>query len=91
MTSRTVSDLHHLLHLPPRFLLSFFDSSRSHIQKGTNLGKEAKAFIDRGDLVPDQVMVGLIASELKALGAKPWLLDGFPRTLAQAEALQVSQ
>ena len=64
------------------------DLLRAHIKQGTVLGKEAKAFIDRGDLVPDNVMVGLIASELKDLGSKPWLLDGFPRTLAQAEALQ---
>ena len=35
--------------------------------------------LDKGDLVPDQVMVGLISSELKKLGSKPWLLDGFPR------------
>ena len=64
------------------------DLLRSHMHRGTALGKEAKAFIDRGDLVPDVTMVGLISSELKALEGKPWLLDGFPRTLAQAEALQ---
>ena len=49
----------------------------------TYVGKEAKAFIDRGDLVPDQVMVGLIASELKKMGDQSWLLDGFPRTKPQ--------
>ncbi len=65
------------------------DLLRDHIHRGTDLGKEAKAFIDRGDLVPDKVMVGLIASELKGLGeGADWLLDGFPRTLPQAEALQ---
>merc|ERR1712107_449793 len=48
----------------------------------------AKSFIDRGDLVPDNVTVGLIASELNKLGDTPWLLDGFPRTQPQAEALQ---
>ncbi len=65
------------------------DLLRDHINRGTNLGREAKAFIDRGDLVPDKVMVGLIASELKGLGEEAdWLLDGFPRTLPQAEALQ---
>ncbi|XP_023337977.1 GTP:AMP phosphotransferase AK3, mitochondrial [Eurytemora carolleeae] len=58
------------------------------MRDGTALGKEAKAFIARGDLVPDSVMVGLIASELKKLGDAPWLLDGFPRTQPQAEALQ---
>jgi len=58
------------------------------MRDGTPLGKEAKAFIEKGDLVPDSVMVGLIASELKKLGDQPWLLDGFPRTQPQAEALQ---
>ncbi len=47
------------------------------------VGKEAKSFIDRGDLVPDKVMVELISSEIKGLGDKNWLLDGFPRTIAQ--------
>jgi len=64
------------------------DLLRAHMRDGTDLGKEAKAFIDKGDLVPDSVMVGLIASELKKLGEQPWLLDGFPRTQPQAEALQ---
>ena len=40
-----------------------------------------------GDLVPDNVMVGLVASELKKLGEKPWLLDGFPRTQPQVSIL----
>jgi len=64
------------------------DLLRAHMRDGTALGKEAKAFIDKGDLVPDNVMVGLIASELKKLADTPWLLDGFPRTQPQAEALQ---
>lgn len=46
---------------------------------GTPLGLEAKAFMAKGDLVPDSVMVGLVAGELKKLDAEPWLLDGFPR------------
>jgi len=64
------------------------DLLRAHMRDGTPLGKEAKSFIEKGDLVPDSVMVGLIASELKKLGDQPWLLDGFPRTQPQAEALQ---
>ena len=64
------------------------DLLRQHIKDGTALGKEAKAFIDRGDLVPDATMVGLISSELKALQGQNWLLDGFPRTQTQAGALQ---
>jgi len=64
------------------------DLLRAQMRDGTPLGKEAKSFIDKGDLVPDNVIVGLIASELKKLGDTPWLLDGFPRTQPQAEALQ---
>eukprot|EP00092_Neocalanus_flemingeri_P061222 GFUD01073566.1.p1 GENE.GFUD01073566.1~~GFUD01073566.1.p1 ORF type:complete len:241 (-),score=48.22 GFUD01073566.1:117-839(-) len=64
------------------------DLLRAHLRDGTPLGLEAKSFIAAGNLVPDSVMVGLVASELKKLGSKPWLLDGFPRTQPQAEALQ---
>merc|ERR1712183_515522 len=64
------------------------DILRQHIKEGTDLGREAKNFIDKGALVPDEVMVNLISSELKKLEAEPWLLDGFPRTQPQAAALQ---
>merc|ERR1711983_733703 len=64
------------------------DLLRAHLRDGTPLGLEAKSYIAAGDLVPDKVMVGLVSGELKKLGSKPWLLDGFPRTVAQAEALQ---
>merc|ERR1712142_186557 len=56
------------------------DLLRAQMRDGTELGLAAKSYIDKGDLVPDSVMVGLISSELKKLGEKPWLLDGFPRT-----------
>ena len=49
------------------------------LRDGTPLGLEAKAYMAKGDLVPDSVMVGLVAGELKKLEAEPWLLDGFPR------------
>lgn len=72
--------------------ISSGDLLRKHLNEGTDLGKKAKEYIDRGDLVPDDVMVGLISSELKKLGEdEPWLLDGFPRTKPQAEALQKEQ
>lgn len=61
---------------------------RQHMKDGTPLGKEAKQFIDKGALVPDETMVNLISGELKNMGNVSWLLDGFPRTSAQAEALQ---
>ena len=52
------------------------DILRQHIKDGTDLGREAKNFIDKGALVPDEVMVNLISSELKKLESEPWLLDG---------------
>ncbi len=59
---------------------------RDNISQGTDLGKQAKAYIDRGDLVPDEITVPMILNRLK--GEKDgWLLDGFPRNLAQAKAL----
>ena len=58
------------------------------MKDGTPLGKEAKQFIDQGALVPDETMVSLISTELVNLENEPWLLDGFPRTEAQAQALQ---
>jgi len=64
------------------------DLLRANLRDETPLGLEAKAFMAKGDLVPDDVMVGLVAGELKKLEVEPWLLDGFPRTQAQAEALQ---
>jgi len=64
------------------------DLLRANLRDGTPLGLEAKQHMDKGDLVPDNVMVGLVAGELKKLEKEPWLLDGFPRTQPQAEALQ---
>jgi len=61
---------------------------RSEIAAGTQLGKQAKALIDAGALVPDEVVEGMIASTFKANPqVAGFLLDGFPRTIAQAESL----
>lgn len=60
---------------------------REHIKGGTELGKQAKAFIDRGDLVPDELTIPMVLETLGKSKEKGWLLDGFPRSLAQAEAL----
>ena len=61
---------------------------RQNIKKGTELGMKAKSFIDRGDLVPDDITVPMILNRLKEDDCKNgWLLDGFPRNMAQAEAL----
>ncbi len=60
---------------------------REHIKGGTELGKKAKDFIDRGDLVPDDITIPMVLETLNNSKEKGWLLDGFPRSLAQAEAL----
>ena len=68
--------------------LSSGDVLRQAIREGTDLGLRAKVLMDRGEYVPDDLMIGLIAGKVKALGpSKKVILDGFPRTLAQAEAL----
>ena len=68
--------------------LSTGDLLRKEIANETPLGIEAKAFMDRGQLVPDEVVIGMIGSALDANPhAKGFLFDGFPRTVAQAEAL----
>ncbi len=61
---------------------------RDNISRGTALGKEAKGYIDRGELVPDSITIPMILDRLKADDCKRgWLLDGFPRNLTQAEEL----
>lgn len=60
---------------------------REHIKGGTDLGKKAKEYIDRGDLVPDDITIPMVLETLSKSKDKGWLLDGFPRSLAQAEAL----
>lgn len=68
--------------------LSTGDLLRSEISRETALGLEAKKFMDKGQLVPDEVVIGMISSALDANPqAKGFLFDGFPRTEAQAEAL----
>jgi len=67
--------------------LSSGDMLRNNILRGTDVGLEAKKYIDTGSLVPDEVMLELIGDELEKLKDSSWLLDGFPRTVPQAEAL----
>lgn len=68
--------------------LSTGDLLRSEISRQTALGLEAKNFMDKGQLVPDEVVIGMISSALDDNPeAKGFLFDGFPRTSAQAEAL----
>jgi len=64
------------------------DILRAAVAAGTPLGKEAKAYMDRGALVPDEVVIGIVRDRLGEPDCrKGYLLDGFPRTVAQAEAL----
>ncbi len=68
--------------------LSTGDLLRSEIGDKTPLGLEAKKFMDQGLLVPDEVVIGMISSKLDAnVDARGFIFDGFPRTTAQAEAL----
>jgi len=58
---------------------------RENISKGTELGKQAKAYIDRGELVPDEITIPMVLDRLKESDCKDgWLLDGFPRNITQA-------
>lgn len=69
--------------------LSTGDVLREALETGTELGRKAKAYIDKGELVPDEVVIGLVKEKLGApeVSTTGFLLDGFPRTLAQAKAL----
>ncbi len=60
---------------------------REHIKGGTELGKKAKEYIERGDLVPDDITIPMVLETLGKSKGNGWILDGFPRSLAQAEAL----
>lgn len=69
--------------------ISTGDILRKNIKEQTELGKMAKSYIDQGQLVPDDVVVAIVEDRLKQDDAKNgYLLDGFPRTIAQADALK---
>jgi adenylate kinase len=71
--------------------ISTGDMLRAAVQAGTPLGREAKGYMDKGTLVPDAVIVGLVRERLQQADClRGYILDGFPRTLAQAEALEAT-
>ena len=71
--------------------ISTGDMLRAAVKAGTPLGAEAKAYMDRGGLVPDAVIIGLVRERLQVPDcSRGYILDGFPRTLAQAEALEAT-
>jgi adenylate kinase len=68
--------------------ISTGDMLRAAVKAGTEVGRRAKAYMDRGDLVPDAVVIGVAEERLREPdAAKGFILDGVPRTVAQAEAL----
>ena len=69
--------------------ISTGDVLRAEIKKGTELGKTAKGYIDQGQLLPDELIIDILASTLDSFKeSKGVIFDGFPRTIAQAEALK---
>ncbi len=67
--------------------ISTGDLFRAAIKNKTELGIEAQKFMDKGELVPDGIVIGMVDEVLAKLGKKFFILDGFPRTVAQAQAL----
>ncbi len=73
-------------HMPK---ISTGDLLRAEVKAQTLLGSQAKVYMDAGELVPDAVLVGMVKGQLQQSPEQGWILDGFPRTLPQAEALEV--
>ena len=80
--------------LKDKFNIAHIESGgifRENIKGGTDLGKKAKEYIDKGDLVPDEITIPMVLDRLKKDDCKNgWLLDGFPRNKVQAEKLHAS-
>jgi len=71
--------------------ISTGDMFRNAIKEGTEMGRKAKEYMDKGELVPDEVVIGMVRDRLSQPDCKKgFLLDGFPRTVEQARALDVT-
>jgi adenylate kinase len=80
--SEKLIEKYHLNHI------STGDLFRKHLGEGTDLGKEARNYMDQGRLVPDEVVIGMVGEKIKSSkDVNGFIFDGFPRTVAQAEAL----
>lgn len=71
--------------------LSCGDILRRHIQEKTSLGITASTYMQKGQLVPDDLVIDCILDEVSRIGQRSWLLDGFPRTIVQANKLGNAQ
>lgn len=67
--------------------ISTGDLFRSAMKNNTELGRKAKQYMDKGQLVPDEIVIGMVEEKLKSLSGQSFILDGFPRTEPQAKAL----
>jgi adenylate kinase len=79
--AKRLAAAHNAVHLSTGEIL------RAEVSSGTELGKTAKAFMDRGELVPDDLIVKIIRARLEKMTNGGFILDGFPRTIPQAEEL----
>lgn len=80
--AKRLAERYHVPHL------STGDMLREHVHKGTDLGRKAKPVMDRGDLVPDDVVLGMVEERIgRPDSAEGFVFDGFPRTIPQAEKL----
>lgn len=70
--------------------ISTGDALREAVAKQTEVGLKAKSYMDKGELVPDEVVIAIAKDKLATTGEKGFILDGFPRTIAQAGALDVA-
>ena len=66
------------------------DMLRDHRERGTELGRQAKGYMDGGELVPDDLIIAMVMDRITQPGHATWILDGFPRNLAQARSLDQS-